>query len=136
MAVTNGSFSLPTPSRTSEIVNDSRYMSILEYPLTATTLRGTTTLSISGLNVNAIIHQVDIVVSTPFVSDQDQNNISVSGADGTVLMDAEWNDPNTEGVYSSDCYYPITSTVTVTHDLTNMTAGAGLLRLYIHDVTV
>ena len=134
MAPRLGSFVLPTPSKTSQLTNDAQFMSIHEYVLNASVLRGTTSLQISDISAGVIINRIELNVTTAFVSDVEQNNISVVGANSSVLMDATWNDPNTAGSYSTDCNYVVTSTITVNHDLSNMTAGVAILRIYAHDV--
>ena len=134
MAATSGSFALPTPSKTSQLVNDSRFMSIKEYVLTPSVLSKASQFELSDIPSGSIIQRIDLMVTTAFASASDQNNISVVGADESVIMDASWNDPNTAGVYSTDCYYYVTSTVRVVHDLTGATAGRAVLRLFIYDV--
>lgn len=127
-----GNFAIPTPSKTSELANDARFMSVHEYKLDLTKLK-TTPVTISDIKANSVVHQIDLLVDTAFVSSASQNNIEVLGADGTVLMDKTWNDPNTAGNYSTACNYTVTSTIKVSHDLTGATAGNALLRVFVHD---
>ena len=106
--------------------------SIWSYHLDATALSGETELSIEDLPVNGVITRIELRVTTAFVSSLDQNNIDVMGDSTEVLMDADWNDPNTTGNYITDCYYEISANgITVSHDLSDMTAGSAILLLHV-----
>ena len=135
MAFTRGVLTLPNPTKTSDLVNDSNYLAIREYILNASVLSGGDTLIINDLPINAIITRVELMVTTAFATAQDQNNIDILGADSSVLMDADWNDPQTVGNYCTDCYYEITGNVLVVHDMTSITAGRAILRLFVYDTT-
>ena len=136
MSATKGSFSLPMPSKTSQLVNDARFLSIQEYVLNTSNLSGTTQVSITDLPVGSIITKVELRVTTAFAPTSTQHNIAINGASSEVLMDSGWNDPNTIGNYSTEAYYAITSSgIRVVHNCGSVTAGSAILRLYIYSVT-
>lgn len=136
MAQRYGGLSLPNPTRTSNLSNDSRFLSIHDYVLNSSVLSGGTTLTISDLPQGAIIIRIDIRVSTAFTTNPDsQHNIKVTNAAGTtVLMDNEWNDPNVVGNYSTECYHTISGNIKVTHDLSALTAGSAVLRFHLYEI--
>ena len=108
------------------------HSSIWKYSLDSSTLAGETELTIQDLPVDGVITRIELRVITAFVSSLDQNNIDVVGDSSEVLMDADWNDPNTTGNYITDCYYEISANgITVSHDLSDMTAGSAILLLHV-----
>lgn len=130
-----GSLSLPTPSRTSHITNDSCFLSVHDYTLNLSNLYGEESLEISDIPNGSLITRVELRVTTAFATNPDeQHNIEISDENDTVLMDNDWNDPNVVGNYSTDCYYSVSGSLIVTHDLSAMTAGAAILRIYAYDV--
>lgn len=136
MSIVKGSFTLPTSQRTSQLVNDTRFSSIQEYVLNSAVLSGSTQLDISDLLAGSVIYRIDLIVLNAF-SDASgaQHSIEVSCDNGGVLMDAEWNDPNSVGTYTTDCYTTIRTTsdlVHVTHSLSSMLTGSAILRLYVY----
>lgn len=136
MGTIAGSFALPTTQRTSQLINDTRFSSIQEYVLDSSTLSGSTQIDIADLPVGSVIYRIDLLVLNEF-SDigGNQHDIEISCDNGGVLMDAEWNDPNTTGVYSTSCYTSIRSSsdlVHITHSLSNMLTGSAILRFYIY----
>ena len=136
MGLKAGVFTLPTPQRTSQLVNDTRFSSIREYVLDSSTLAGTTQLNISDLIVGSVIYRIDLYVINAFSSASgEQHNIEVKKSDGSVLMSSEWNDPNSIGTYVTECYTSIDSanqSLQVIHSLSNMISGSAILRLYMY----
>lgn len=131
-----GSFSLPMPQRTSQLINDTRFSSIREYILDSSTLSGSTQLDISDLLSGSVIYRIDLIVLSAF-SDASgkQHSIEISCDNGGILMDAEWNDPNVIGSYSTNCYATIKTPedlVHITHSLGNLLSGSAILRFYIY----
>ena len=132
MPGTRGGFTIPAPSKTSELTNDSQFMSVKEYNLSVAALSGSTTYTISDIPAGTVIHQVELLVDTAFTSSASQNNLAVKGADNTVIMDSSWNDPNTIGNYVTKCSFIVSSTIKLVHDLNTATAGHATLRLHLH----
>lgn len=131
-----GSFSLPTPQRTSQLINDTRFSSIREYVLDSSTLSDSTQLDISDLASGSVIYRIDLIVLSAF-SDASgiQHSIEISCDNGGILMDAEWNDPNVIGSYSTNCYASIRTIddiIHITHSLGNSLSGSALLRFYLY----
>lgn len=137
MATMTGSFSLPTAQRTSQLVNDTRFSSIREYVLDLNSLSGSNQVTISDLPPVSIIYRVDLIVLTPFSATTDeQYNIEISKSDDTILMDSSWNDPNTNGTYSTNCYSVIaqgSEGLIINHNLSTIVSGSAILRLYIYN---
>ena len=134
MSATKGSLSVPAPEKTSQLTNDSRYLSVIEYVLSETNLKSKTSLTISDLPTGSIIQEIEVRVTTPFTPTTTQYNLAISGSNGAVLMSANCNDPNTAGVYHTDCYYEVTSTVVITHNMNNITAGSAIVRFFVYAV--
>lgn len=137
MAQRYGGLSLPSPRKTSDLKNDSRFLSIYDYVLNSSVLSGGTSISISDLPTGAIVTRVELRVNTAFkTSTTAQHDIEVTNANGTVvLMDNTWNDPNVVGNYSTECYHVISGAIKVTHDLKYITAGSAILRFYVYEIT-
>ena len=133
MPNTYGRFTLPAPGKTSDLVNDKRFMSIRDYVLNSDSLSGSSSISITDLVVGSVVQQVDLLVTTPFTPSGTQYNITVKGSDNTILMDPSWNDPNTAGMYSTPCYYRIVNSIIVEHDLGSLTGGSAVLRLHVYE---
>lgn len=137
MAAVYGNLMLPTAQRTSQLVNDTRFSSIREYILDSNSLSGATQLEISDLSRDSVIYRIDLIVTAPFNTlDGAQHNIEVADQEGNILMDNDWNDPNMIGTYSTNCYSIMNGSntkLTVTHDLSNISSGAAILRLYVYD---
>lgn len=132
-----GSLSLPTPTRTSHLTNDSKFLSVHDYALSSSNLSGDDSLEISDIANGSIITRVEVRVTTAFTTSPDeQHNIEVLDENDVVLMDNEWNDPNVVGNYSTDCYYVVSGSLIVNHDLSGMTAGAAILRIYAYDAVI
>jgi len=131
-----GSFNLPTPQRTSQLVNDTRFSSIREYVLNVEVLKDTSTLEINDLPANSVIYRIDLIVNAPMTSlDGIQHNLSVSDTNGNVLFKNEWNDPNVIGTYTSNCYGILDAgsiKIKVNHDMTNLTSGSAILRFHVY----
>ena len=136
MANTRGGLVLPSPTRTSDLINDSNYLSIREYSLSRSVLSGGTPVVIDDITIGTVITRVEIDVTTAFVSSATQNNISVEDESGEVLMDSDWNDPNTAGRYVCTCYHEVTGDLHIVHDLAAASAGGATLRLYLYDTDV
>ena len=136
MGQTIGSLALPSPQRTSQLVNDTRFSSIQEYVLDSSSLSGSTQLDISDLSVGSVIYQVELMILSAFSeSGGSQPTIEITCDNGGVLMDDTWNDPTTVAVYSTDCYTSIRTVndlVHIIHNLSNITAGSAILRLYLY----
>ena len=136
MSSVKGSFTIPTPQRTSQLVNDTRFSSIREYVLDESTLSGSTRLDITDLLPGSVIYRIDLIVLSAFSdSTGAQHDIEITCDNGGVQMDAEWNDPNTVGTYSTNCYTSIrtpSDVVHVIHSLGSMLSGAAILRFYIY----
>ena len=137
MGKITGSFILPTPQRTSQLINDTRFSSIREYILDSASLSGSSQLDISDLMSGSVIYRIDLVVLNAF-SDASgaQHNITISCDNGGVLLAAECNDPNTIGTYVTNCYTTIRSPqddVHITHDLGELITGSAILRFYIYN---
>ena len=137
MGTVTGSFSLPTAQRTSQLINDTRFSSIREYVLNSSTLSGSTQLDIGDLMSSSVIYRIDLIVLSAF-SDLSgaQHNIEITCDNGGTLMSAEWNDPNTIGTYSTNCYTSIrnaSDVVHVIHSLGEMLTGSAILRFYIYN---
>ena len=124
MGKVTGSFVIPTPQRTSQLINDTRFSSIREYILDSNTLSDSTQLDISDLLSGSVIYRIDLIVLSAFSDESGkQHNIEISCDNNGILMNAEWNDPNTIGSYSTTCYTTIRSAediVHVNHSLGNM----------------
>ena len=136
MGKINGSFSLPTPQRTSQLINDTRFSSIREYVLNTSVLSGSTQLDISDILPGSVIYRIDLIVLSAF-SDAggSQHNIEISCDNGGVLMNAEWNDPNTIGTYSTNCYTTIRTSedlMHINHTLSDMISGSAIVRFYMY----
>ena len=132
-----GSIALPAPNSTSDLVNDSRFLSIHDYVLNLSVLSGGSTLTITDLPQGAIIIRVDIRVTTAFTTVPDvQHNIEITNSNGSVvLMDNEWNDPNVVGSYSTECYHVVSGNLKVTHDLASMQTRSAILRFHLYEMT-
>ena len=113
---------------------NTRVGSVEDRLLNRNTLSGNNSYEITGLEEGFVIYRLELVVDTPFYTDPDvQHNISVYGEDDTtLLMDQNWNDPNTVGAYSSSVNYTVGSQgkLVVHHDLINMISGIATLRIY------
>lgn len=137
MGKINGSFILPTPQRTSQLINDTRFSSIREYVLDSSTLSDSTQLDISDLLSGSVIYRIDLIVLNAFSDDSGmQHDIEISCDNGGVLMSKEWNDPNTFGSYSTNCYATIRSTddaIHINHTLGDALTGSAILRLYVYN---
>ena len=131
-----GNFSVPTPQRTSQLVNDTRFSSIQEYVLDSSSLSGSTRLDISDLMSGSVIYRIDLIVLNAFSDETgSQHDIEISCDNGGILMDRNWNDPNTYGSYTTSCYTTIRTpqdVVHVNHSLSNMLTGSAILRFYIY----
>ncbi len=136
MASVTGSFSVPVLSNTSQLVNDTRFSSIREYILDNSVLSDTTQLLINDLPLKAIIYRIDLLIINAFSTTAgSQLNIEVTRNDGTVLMNKEWNDPNTIGTYTTNCYTTLSGAVEnikVNHDLGSATNGSAILRFHLY----
>ena len=137
MAKIAGSFSLPIPPHTSQLVNDTRFSSIREYVLNSASLSGSSQLDISDLSEGSVIYRIDLVVFEAFSDDTgNQHDIEITAGSDNVLMDAEWNDPNTVGSYTAACHTIISSensSLQLTHSLANIVSGSAILRLYMYN---
>ena len=136
MGKITGSFSLPTPQRTSQLINDTRFSSIQEYVLNSSTLSGSSQLDISDLMSGSVIYRIDLIVLSAF-SDAagNQHDITISCDNGGTMMSAVCSDPNTVGTYSTNCYTTIRTpadVVHVTHTLGNLLTGTAILRFYMY----
>ncbi len=136
MSLIKGSFTLPTPQRTSQLVNDTRFSSIREYFLDGSVLSGSSQLDISDLLPGSVIYRIDLIVVNAF-SDQSgaQHDIEITCDNGGVQMAAEWNDPNNVGTYTTNCYTSIRTpadVIHVVHSLGNILTGSAVLRFYIY----
>ena len=69
MSLIKGSFTLPTPQRTSQLVNDTRFSSIREYVLDSSILSDTTTLDIADLLSGSVIYRIDLMLIHFYVFD-------------------------------------------------------------------
>lgn len=130
-----GNFVVPTPNRTSELVNDTRFSSIQEYILTPALLGGSSVLSISDIGVGATIYKIDLIVFKPFITG-DTATLAVKTLTNEILMDIGWNDPSTVGSYVTDCYYVsagLAEEIKVNHTLGRATEGMALLRFYLYN---
>lgn len=132
-----GSFVLPTPQRTSQLINDTRFSSIREYVLDSSILSGSTQLDISDLMPSSVIYRIDLIVLSAF-NDQygNQLNMKITCDNGGTLMAAEWNDPNTIGTYTTNCYTSIRTAadvIHVIHDLGAVLSGSAILRFHIYN---
>lgn len=131
-----GSFNLPTPQRTSQLVNDTRFSSIREYILNVETLKDASILEISDLPGNSVIYRIDLIINAPMTSlDGAQHNLSISDSNGNTLFKNEWSDPNTIGTYTSNCYGILdagSTKINITHDMTNLTNGSAILRFHLY----
>lgn len=136
MASRYGGVALPASTKTSSLVNDSRFLSIHDYILNSSVLSGGSSLTITDLPQGAIIIKIELRVSTAFKTNPDvQHDIEVTNANGsTVLMDNEWNDPNVVGNYSTECNHTISTNIKITHNLSSMTAGSAILRFHVYEV--
>ena len=137
MAKIAGSFALPMPPHTSQLVNDTRFSSIREYVLNSASLSGSTQLDISDLSEGSVIYRIDLVIFEAFSDESgDQHDIAIASESGDVLMSNEWNDPNTLGTYTASCHTTISSSnknLHLTHSLSNIVSGAAILRLHIYN---
>ena len=101
---------------------DTRVTGVNAYNLNETSVYGTTEYKITDLKEGDLIYRVDLQILTPFSDgDTSQFNISIYGESGELLMPETWNDPNTEGTYSSSLNYLVGSEhkLTIQHNLTN-----------------
>ena len=138
MAKVKGIFSLPHSSRLgSQLINDTGFSSIREYVLNSESLSSTTQLDIDDLPQDTIIYRIELIILEGF-SDLSgtQHNISVSTKTGNELMNANWNDPNTEGTYATNCYVTsVGGTVNplqVFHNVKDAISGVGILRIHMY----
>nr|DAJ90353.1 MAG TPA: hypothetical protein [Caudoviricetes sp.] len=131
-----GVFINPSPKSLSDLINDNNYMSIREYILDVTSLKGNSAIAISDLNAGSSIVRVSLNVKTPFVSSNSVNTIEVISDSNNILMDASWNDPAIASIYSSDCRYTVNGNnneILVKHTLSGITKGYAILRIELYE---
>ena len=137
MGNVTGSLTLPTPQRTSQLINDTRFSSIREYVLNSSNLSGSNKLDIVDLIPGSVIYRIDLIILSAFSDTSGmQKSIEISCDNGGVLMDSEWNDPNMIGTYSTNCYTNIRTSndvVHIMHNLDNIISGSAILRLYVYN---
>ena len=136
MGKITGSLSLPTPQCTSQLINDTRFSSIREYLLNSSVLSNTTSLDIADISSGSVIYKIDLIILSAFNDNTgNQHDIEISYGNNNVLMNSKWNDPNTVGTYTTNCYAIIRSEediIHINHTLANAVSGSALLRFYIY----
>ena len=138
MAAVVGSFCLPPVTKTSELINDTRFTSLHEYVLDVSTLTGTTALDINDLPAGSTIYRIELVVFSPLNGGNVTETISVNGG-SSILMGAQWNNPSVRGTYVTDCYYTTggaSGELIVHHSLASISSGMALLRLHVYNNVV
>ena len=133
MAAVYGGFSLPQSNQSTI----TRFSSIREYILDANSLSGNSQVNITDIVAGSIIYRIDLIVMSAFsdLSGQ-QHSIEITDYNYNILMDAEWNDPNSVGTYCTNCYHTVLSgsnTIQVLHSLSEILSGTAILRLYIYN---
>lgn len=132
---TPGIFVLPPVRKTSELENNSRFSSIREYAVNASTLSGTVMLELDDLPANAIVYQIDLLVNQAFTS-ASAMNLEVQSKHQDILFSKNWNDPGKLGTYSSQCYYITDGSsgeIRLLHSLGGSLSGLFILRLYLYE---